>query len=697
MEFKFTLKEFSLRNAYLFSHGMGFFLFEKELEKKKDYFEVKIRKKDLNDVLGSIMVFTSSGKIASISYSSDIKETIKEKYLIKVNYFNYVITTMRGQEIKLTLKNQEETITGYLIGGESYNSSFKKKKNIIEQNLVLFQKLNQQLLQIPFSLIENLEIVDNEVLNELQKALETKAFQNEEEIVLKIYYETEANEQDIRAVIGYAIPIALWKINYRIKIAESMDEAFLDSFCIINNPLQEDWINTEISLITGRPIAFTYNLNRTDKLERSVINATNFSAIDPVVSEQEISFLKPSSSSSQVQSKMESIGEGNFNQELDNVSTSLVKHSDLNLLRYNLISTISKLLDSKKDTIKEQSMNDVLKEVLTSDNNFTRMNLGQDYQFHIKGIKTIKAKENAIIPLFKNLKVPCTKLLYLEYSGVNDSPYTSIELFNEADYPLENGPAVIFEENTPVGESILPTCFTSQSRIISYSKEPRVKIKRMKTSFEESIKTYDIINKPLAVLEKYTKYQIISFQIMSTLTESDKNPHLLVLDYKHPENWEIVKEDLKEVTYKILENGYRFSISLVNKTTFMITIKFKLDYSNEELLQAISKSYYSLFKDSISANDIKIKFEEHFRLRDELEMFNKQLNNLQVEKQSKESMIARIRNNLKAIPDISVNKVRNNFVIKLNKYEDDLDRIDKESKTIREQIAKINSQMEVLL
>lgn len=674
---------------------MGFFHYEKELDRNQDYFEIKINKKNLNDVLTSIMVFTSSGTITSIAYSSDIKETIKEKYLDYGNYFDYILSTMRGQKLRFTLKNQEKEVIGLLIGGESYDSSFKSKNNVVEQYFVLFNNSGNQLVQLPFSQVDNIEPVDNNVKNEFQKALEVISSQNKEETVLKIFYNKEDSRDDLRAVIGYAIPVSLWKMNYRIKIGKSKDKALLDSFCIINNPLQQDWVDTEISLITGRPVSFIYSLDRTDKLKRSVMAPSNFSGIDPVVEGNNSSYTAPSTGSYTTPATNDSFSENDLKEELDKVPTSLVKQSDLNLLRYNLISTVSKLLDKKVDELQEQSMDKVLQSILTPDNNFARMNLGQDYQFHIKGVKTIKAKENAIIPIFTNQKVPCVKLLYMEYPSEDNHPYTSIELFNEGDYPLENGPAVIFEEDSPVGETILPTCFTSQSRIISYSKEPRMNVRQIKVKLEQSEKKYEIIRKPLAVIEKFTEFEIISFKITNNLPESMDNPELLVFDYKHIQDWDVVKEELGEVRCKNLEKGYRFSIPLKPNKSFTINLKFTSDVSNEKAIQSITKSYYEIFKEKITEEDIKEKFEEYFRLTDELEKLYRQTDKLNEEKRSVETLIARLRNNLKAIPETG-NKVRNNFVLRLNKFEDDIDRINKEITVVKDQTIDIKNKLEAL-
>ena len=59
-------------------------------------------------------------------------------------------------------------------------------------------------------------------------------------------------------------------------------------------------------------------------------------------------------------------------------------------------------------------------------------------------------------------------------------------------------------------------------------------------------------------------------------------------------------------------------------------------------------------------------------------------------------MIGRIRNNLKAIPDINGNKTRNNFVLKLNKFEEDHDRLEKELQSLTDQRGKILKQLEAL-
>ena len=150
------------------------------------------------------------------------------------------------------------------------------------------------------------------------------------------------------------------------------------------------------------------------------------------------------------------------------------------------------------------------------------------------------------------------------------------------------------------------------------------------------------------------------------------------------------------VKCKTLEKGYRFSIPLEANNSIKIYLKFKSDVSNEKALRSISKSYYETFKQTITEDDIKKKFDENFRLNDELDKLNQQTDKLKNEKRSVETLISRLRNNLKAIPDTSGSKVRNNFVLRLNKFEDDLDQIGKQTTVLRDQINDIKNKLEVL-
>ena len=405
------MNDLTLRHAYLFSHGIGFFIFEKQMTRPDSQsFEFKIKKKDINDVLNSLMVFTSTGQISSIAYSSDVRETIKDKYLQDDDYFNYIINNLRGQRLQFSLIGQDKILEGNLIGGESYNSSFKKKKNVLEKYVLIYD--NGMISQLPFSLVNKITVSDSEVLKDIKKALEINSTLNEEESVLKVFYNANPDQVSGKAIIGYAIPIALWKINYRVKIDSKTSNAFLDSFCILNNPLKEDWTDAEISLITGRPVAFTYNLNRTDKLERTIMDQTNVSAVDPVA--QEIRIPEPSYTNNVASSKSQEPESGTkgYKIELEYGRTSLLKQSDLNLLRYDLLSNFVKLVDNSFDEKFESlPMEKIFQTVISEEIDFGKLNLGQEYKFHIKGVKTIKAKENAIVSLFSNLKLPCLKLL----------------------------------------------------------------------------------------------------------------------------------------------------------------------------------------------------------------------------------------------------------------------------------------------
>ena len=222
-------------------------------------------------------------------------------------------------------------------------------------------------------------------------------------------------------------------------------------------------------------------------------------------------------------------------------------------------------------------------------------------------------------------------------------------------------------------------------------------VKKLKLESFESKKEFSFIHRPLSVIEKFSKFETITFKITSNLTkENEKNPNLLILDFQHPENWDVVKDELDSIKVKTLERGYRFSIPLEDKSIIVQPIKFKHEFSNETDIQNISKSYFALFNDKITDSDIKKRFEEYFKLSNDLESLRIKAQKLAEDKQTLEKMIGRIRNNLKAIPDITGSKTRNNFVLKLNKFEEDHDRLEKELQSLTEQRGKILKQLEAL-
>ncbi len=375
--------------------------------------------------------------------------------------FNALATELSGS--KVAVEKAGGTVEGLLLGTHetqiaSTGSPCSKKYLVVSTD--------QGVKNIAYSDIVSLESKDDTVRAEIDKALKRNyetIKPNSTFVDFSIASISDANnvEQVSEAVVQYAVPVAAWKISYRL-IKSGDGDFLLRGFAIVDNNTEEDWNDVMISVVTGEPITFSTDLAEAKTPRRKHVNIVNETALGAVELGQEMVMAGAR-------------GEG--------FEDAVVYGSpEIEMTRSS---------GSKKSRPRKLSSIDVADTREVSD-------------FSVYDAKlpvSIGSNQSAMIPIL-DLKLGETKtVIHYDSSNHRDRPFRCIEFVNGSKQSLSRGPCNVVIDETYVGSCIVPACKPTETSILPHVLETSVlvdeihkpnkrKLVRLKVSDGVSVRTF---------------------------------------------------------------------------------------------------------------------------------------------------------------------------------------------------------------
>ncbi|HGG56650.1 MAG TPA: DUF4139 domain-containing protein, partial [Nannocystis exedens] len=274
--------ELGLDRVVLYRSGIGYF--ERRGEIDSDVLHLKVRKDQVNDLLKSLTVVDqSSGKTLSVSMPLDPQSWANAAIgMLKPGRgrLAQVLDSLRGAEVTVGLKRRR--VRGRIVMVERVVNEAPEPvtrpgrvpvtlEQTIDYKLTLLQ--GRQIEVVRLSRVRSVTLHDGDLALQLHRSLDASAGEGmfeQVEVELRL---AGAKSHDL--TISYVVAAPVWKPTYRIVLPESEDkgEALLQAWAVVDNISGEDWQNVSMSLTSGAPIAFRYDLHTPRTIERSDLSA----------------------------------------------------------------------------------------------------------------------------------------------------------------------------------------------------------------------------------------------------------------------------------------------------------------------------------------------------------------------------------------------------------------------------------------
>jgi hypothetical protein len=273
-----TVDDLDLDTVVLYRNGIGYF--ERRGKVDEDVLRLKVRKDQVNDLLKSLTVVDAEGQAVSVSMPLDPSSWANAAMAVLApgqGSLAEVLDALRGSEI--TIKSHGgRVVRGRVVMVErSVNEPDPTMADrgggmptpvaeSLDWKVTLVSGGRMNVVRL--SKIAGITLHDGDLALQLDRSLDASAGEGMfEQVELEIRL---AGARTHELTVSYVVASPMWKPTYRVVLPENENgKALLQGWAVVDNISGEDWREVSLSLTSGAPIAFEYDLHTPRAVPRS--------------------------------------------------------------------------------------------------------------------------------------------------------------------------------------------------------------------------------------------------------------------------------------------------------------------------------------------------------------------------------------------------------------------------------------------
>jgi len=509
--------ELPVRQVILYKHGVGYFERAGELGAGESA-RLDFKASEMNDVLKSLTINDSSGKVIAVRYDSseplarrlaEYPFALGEKQALAT-----VLDQLKGARIEL--KFGPETVAGVIVGARVVVAGERLPER--EQVVVLAESGDLRTLDL--SAAQSVRLADAKLQTQLKEYLAAWAGARGTERRGVYIDSTEGGARRLSA--GYMIPTPVWKSSYRLLAGEK--ESTLEGWAVIDNTTGDDWSKIRLSLVSGRPISFISKLYEPRYRQRPEAELPEDRAVGPVVHEGGVvgAFAAPEALQMAPAPPPASRPAGGARRMM--------------------------MADAREAEAPREAASTV---AVTAEGR----ELGELFEYRFAQPVTVRKGESAMLPFLQQKIVARKLLIHSDPSAQN--PMNAAELTNSSGKTLDGGPITVYDGGAYAGEALMETLKAGDKRLISYAVDLGTRITTALDSARDAIRE---IHFRRGVL---TTRSAIQETKTYTIRNVDQKPKTLVLEHPVRPGFKLLNQKPAETT----AGAYRFEVRLAGAAT----------------------------------------------------------------------------------------------------------------------------------
>jgi hypothetical protein len=273
----------ALDRVVLYRNGVGYF--ERSGGVDGDVLTIKVRKDQINDLLKSLTVVDrKNGQAVSVSMPLD-PQAWANAALATLSpgqgSLAQVLDALRGNEV--VLGTTQGKLRGRIIMVEAIVDEpdasppphservMPPQSNSRDYRVSLLSGKKMQVVRL--SKVRSVTLRDGDLALQFHRSLDATAGEGMFQQVAVDIRLAGANKHDLS--VSYVVEAPMWKPTYRVVLPEDgKGKALLQGWAVVDNISGEDWGQVTMSLTSGAPIAFRYDLHTPRIVERSDLSGT---------------------------------------------------------------------------------------------------------------------------------------------------------------------------------------------------------------------------------------------------------------------------------------------------------------------------------------------------------------------------------------------------------------------------------------
>jgi hypothetical protein len=700
--FPATSTDLGLERVVLYRNGIGYF--ERHGQVDDSTLRIRVRRDQINDLLKSLTVVDKDGQAVSVSMPLD-PETWAAAALSALTpgqgSLAQLLDGLRGTDI--TLHTTLGRVRGRVVLVEQIidepdpdavapprGTGGGGGPSQIDFKVTLMRGADLRVVRL--SKVRDVTLHDGDLAMQLHRRLDASSgegmFQQVEVAIQLI----GAKSHDVS--VSYVVAAPMWKPTYRVVLPEDgKGQALLQGWAVVDNTSGEDWTGVKMSLTSGEPIAFQYDLHtprtvgRSDLTEAGVRKRATVAMGETTYGEYEEPMPAPEAEPAAAEAydyelAEASGGDGSDRWAADEKKAEASKGKDMPAKNRRNAPASGRagglgLEDAPAAPPSPEPQSAVDLEALR------RSTLADARAKQVSGMTRFDLEERVTVPngsstmvAILNRQVDAEQTFLYRPGGAgigyDANPYRVVRFENSTPFVLEPGPISIYTGGSFVGEGLSEAVSTGTSATIPFAVEPSIMVSSTSTWTGDEMRLLKISR---GVLE------VESFSRTTTIWTAKGKPaekaySVLVRHNKAGWNYELV--DPPKGT-EVLPDGYLVRVEVA---------KGKSEGSTEVVEQTPSVTTISIWDSRalglletlvLSTDltpDMRTKIQPIVDLRREIGRIDTEVEGLKAQQVELDQRAYETRENLEAIKkDPAANALRKKLSDRLDDFTRDGDRI----------------------
>ncbi len=269
--------ELPVRTVVLYKHGVGYFERGGTLGAGESA-RLDFKAGEMNDVLKSLTIVDSGGKVTGVRYDSSIP--LEQKLgefpfrLADGQPLSAVLDQLKGARLEMEFGPQKtagEIVSARMVAGDKDRAEHEQLTLLMDSG---------ELRNVDLSAASSIRFTDRKLQLQFRDYLSALTDSRSKDRRSVYIDSTDTKSRDVRA--EYIMPMPAWKSSYRLLFGDAA-AATLEGWAIVDNTTGEDWTNVKMALISGKPISFISNLYDPKYITRMSAELAEDQAVAPTV------------------------------------------------------------------------------------------------------------------------------------------------------------------------------------------------------------------------------------------------------------------------------------------------------------------------------------------------------------------------------------------------------------------------------
>jgi hypothetical protein len=512
-----------VKQVVLYKHGVGFFERSGKLAAGESA-RLDFNAAEMNDVLKSLTIGSSGGKITGLRYDSQDplgRKLAEFPFQIGGGGMPGMLDQLKGARVELKLGT--ETVAGVIVSARTFAGTDKQPEHD-QLNLMLD---SGEFRTVDLGAATGLRFPDAKLQQQFKDYLAALAAARSKEKRSVYIDSSDVKDRDVTA--SYMIPAPVWKSSYRLIFGDKAP--MLEGWAIVDNTTGEDWTKVQLSLVSGRPISFVSQLYAPKYVERPSAELADDPAAQAVVH----------SGAFEEQKAMAGLAVGSVNRNMPAMRAKSAPAPPP-----PAPASMQMRVDATEAFVVAPSS-------IAAD--AVGRELGDLFEYRIAQPVTIRKNESAMLPFLQQTIEGRKLLIYSDHGSQH--PTNAAELTNSSGKTLDGGPITVYDAGAYAGEALMETLKASDKRLISYAVDLGTRITE---AFGSKAAIVREIHANRGILTaKYAAEETRTY----TVRNVDQKAKTLILEHPLRPGYSLLSQKPKEKT----ANNYRFELALAAGAT----------------------------------------------------------------------------------------------------------------------------------